>query len=484
MIIRLTFFPGMAWLPMADRITALRFANGIQQTNTFNRDYLLTRIRLRHGPTALYDRSLARDRRDRVNITAITDRLAGANTQTFAYTATNRLRQANGPWGRMTVHYDRLGNRVRVVSAPPAGTPRTTESYRYPSRSNRLERIQSHANARATTTRAFSYLPSGAVATDTRLGVAHSYTYTALGQLKTVRFEGNLRASYTYNGRRQLAIRVLSNLGASVNGTVHTIHDIFGNVIAEADGAGRTGREYLWIPGAGVAGVALPIAVVDGVATATPLLHYVHADHLSRPVLITNAARAVMWRAEWLPWGAPHAVTGTLAQPARFPGQWFQLEAGLHYNWHRHYDPTLGRYLQPDPLGVVPGPNVFAYANNDPLSQVDPKGEHPILILCMRAPRLCAEILRCIKNPKACGRRYCRFGRIIYTKICRVPGCRPGDHLATLQFKRMAAEACLLLRIQVSTFCYGGPDQGHLIQIEKARKKLKDCKQRCYIKSQ
>ena len=34
----------------------------------------------------------------------------------------------------------------------------------------------------------------------------------------------------------------------------------------------------------------------------------------------------------------------------RFPGQWFQLETGLAYNWHRHYDATTGRYVQPDPL--------------------------------------------------------------------------------------------------------------------------------------
>jgi RHS repeat-associated protein len=39
----------------------------------------------------------------------------------------------------------------------------------------------------------------------------------------------------------------------------------------------------------------------------------------------------------------------------RFPGQWFQLESGLAYNWHRHYDATLGRYLQPDPLRVEKG---------------------------------------------------------------------------------------------------------------------------------
>ncbi|MEQ1714943.1 MAG: RHS repeat-associated core domain-containing protein [Hyphomicrobium sp.] len=48
--------------------------------------------------------------------------------------------------------------------------------------------------------------------------------------------------------------------------------------------------------------------------------------------------------------------------------------AGLHYNWHRHYDPSLGRYTQPDPLGFVDGPSVYAYAGNSPATNVDPLG--------------------------------------------------------------------------------------------------------------
>ena len=42
-------------------------------------------------------------------------------------------------------------------------------------------------------------------------------------------------------------------------------------------------------------------------------------------------------------------------------GQWFQLEAGLHYDWHRSYDPTIGCYTQPDPLGFIDGASVYGY---------------------------------------------------------------------------------------------------------------------------
>jgi RHS repeat-associated protein len=67
-------------------------------------------------------------------------------------------------------------------------------------------------------------------------------------------------------------------------------------------------------------------------------------------------------------------VTGTAVFDARFPGQWFQSETGLHYNWHRSYDPTLGRYTQSDPLGFVDGPSVYGYAGGSPQRWVDRDG--------------------------------------------------------------------------------------------------------------
>ena len=58
----------------------------------------------------------------------------------------------------------------------------------------------------------------------------------------------------------------------------------------------------------------------------------------------------------------------------RFPGQVFLIETGLAYNWHRHYDPTTGRYTQADPLRFVDGPSVFAYAGGSPFMNVDRDG--------------------------------------------------------------------------------------------------------------
>jgi RHS repeat-associated protein len=91
---------------------------------------------------------------------------------------------------------------------------------------------------------------------------------------------------------------------------------------------------------------------------------------------MTDAAKAVVWSAVYSPFGAAYTITGSETLNARFPGQWFQLEAGLHYNWHRHYDPSLGRYTQPDPLGFVDGPGVFAYARSAPHRYVDPDGRY------------------------------------------------------------------------------------------------------------
>jgi RHS repeat-associated protein len=77
--------------------------------------------------------------------------------------------------------------------------------------------------------------------------------------------------------------------------------------------------------------------------------------------------------------GTADSLNGSVNLDARFPGQWYQLETGLHYNWHRHYDPTLGRYTQPDPVGMPDGPNRFAYARSNPMMKIDPDGRQVAL---------------------------------------------------------------------------------------------------------
>jgi RHS repeat-associated protein len=100
----------------------------------------------------------------------------------------------------------------------------------------------------------------------------------------------------------------------------------------------------------------------------------IRTDHIGRPVFATNTTGVKVWTASYTPFGGVRTVTGTPVN-ARFPGQWFQSESGLHQNWMRDYDPTTGRYLQADPLGLVDGASVYGYARQSPMMYIDPRGE-------------------------------------------------------------------------------------------------------------
>ncbi|WP_158617077.1 RHS repeat-associated core domain-containing protein [Corallococcus exercitus] len=65
--------------------------------------------------------------------------------------------------------------------------------------------------------------------------------------------------------------------------------------------------------------------------------------------------------------------------PLRFAGHYYDAETDLFENWNRYYDPSVGRYLQPEPmLGQAPSAlPAYAYALNNPMAYVDPNGNEP-----------------------------------------------------------------------------------------------------------
>jgi RHS repeat-associated protein len=154
----------------------------------------------------------------------------------------------------------------------------------------------------------------------------------------------------------------------------------FPDRIAGHDGTGAVLREYIWLDGR-------PLAIVEGGQT-----YQLHWDHILRPVMATSSTGAVVWAARYLPFGGIDLVladTGALTQNIRFPGQWFQAETGLHQNGMRDYDPTTGRYLQADPLGLVDGASVYGYARQSPVRWTDPTGRQSLG--CYMFPGLCEE---------------------------------------------------------------------------------------------
>jgi RHS repeat-associated protein len=121
------------------------------------------------------------------------------------------------------------------------------------------------------------------------------------------------------------------------------------------------------------------ITVGAAPTSGTSQVFYIHSDQINTAREISNAAGVKVWEGDPEPFGAnlPNenpAGQGAFTYNPRFPGQYFDRETGLHYNYYRDYDPQTGRYVQSDPIGLAAGINTYNYVDGKPLSAVDPSG--------------------------------------------------------------------------------------------------------------
>lgn len=369
----------------------IAFGNGTQQTKSYDSRYRITENKLTgSGAVTVADYTYVLDAAG--NIMSIHDITNSAFDRSFGYDDLNRLTAANtgtGLWGTASYAYDRMGNMLSAAVGDynaaftfVGATPRLASA----TQGNTSSAVDSDAVGNEDDG---FYLAGGdSEASVGGLSPTWSRQYSCRNLLKAVvgppgpasgvQCPPNCNPpapphyAYAYDGR---GVRVHVD-GAAAGDYVYTpelqlrlMHDV-------ADT-----KEFAWFNGHAVAQISQ-----QSLAT-----RFTFTDHLGTPLLQTNSAAQVAWRAEYEPYGRLYELRagGSEAeQPLRLPGQEIAAHNAVgpdeHYNIFRWYRSGWGRYTQADPLAVdafTPERErmrvaraVYEYAFDNPLRYVDPLG--------------------------------------------------------------------------------------------------------------
>jgi RHS repeat-associated protein len=309
-------------------------------------------------------------------------------------------------------------------------TQTTTKTYQIDPASNKLlgfsQTMTQTGGATSNATVSYSYDANGSLLTD---GLRH-YAYDSEGRLAAASLGWNSTATtddsitkYAHNAQSQRVFKTaplfavtnpeptatptvlaaftaffesLWNPVTNPDGTtvqkagMSYVYDEDGTLIADTLTGGATttwgqSARYIYLP---TASGPMPVAAIYGTK------HYaIQSDHLNTPRRLIQSDGQVAWQWSYSAFGDEQPTVaknrfantslnqsfGSTTVPAvtfnlRYPGQYFDQESSLHYNYHRSYSATTGRYTQSDPIGLDGGWNRFSYVGQNPLSFTDPEG--------------------------------------------------------------------------------------------------------------
>ncbi|MEQ1513162.1 MAG: RHS repeat-associated core domain-containing protein [Lysobacteraceae bacterium] len=269
--------------------------------------------------------------------------------------------------------YDALG---RLLDSKDGSTSAVLQAYGYDKTGNRTS-----ATIGAATT-AYSYLATNhrltTVGTTARtydangntLGIGtKTYVYNDLNRMSQVKSGTTVLMNYAYNGKGE---QVRKFVGST---STYSLYDEAGHWVGDYDSAGTSTQQVIWLGD-------LPVGLLATTASGQAL-HYIEADALGTPRVVVDPMRGASGTAIWR-WDLSGEAFGTTAPnqdpdgdatafvfDMRFPGQRFDSVSGMNYNYFRDYDPSTGRYVQSDPIGLRGGISTYGYVGGNPLGLSD-----------------------------------------------------------------------------------------------------------------
>ena len=170
---------------------------------------------------------------------------------------------------------------------------------------------------------------------------------SAARRLAGVTQNGSAAGAYEYDFVGQRVWR--QTFGGGAAETAY-IYDEDGHLLAEHDAStGAVNREYVWID-------ELPVALLD-ISGGSVTTDFIHTGQIDEPLMVTDSGQGIVWDAYVDPYGTATTFSApSIALDLRLPGQFFQAETNsLSQNHWRDYDPSLGRYIEADPLASMRG---------------------------------------------------------------------------------------------------------------------------------